>query len=54
MTAFSSWAGTITMELFMQRAGIKMLHVSYRGGATAMIDSVAGNTSVLFAAFSTV
>ena len=46
--------GHLTMELFMQRAGIKMLHVPYRGGAPAMIDTVAGNTSVLFAAFSTV
>ena len=46
--------GHLTMELFMQRAGIRMLHVPYRGGAPAMIDTVAGNTSVLFAAFSTV
>ena len=46
--------GHLTMELFMQRTGIKMLHVPYRGGAPAMIDTVAGNTSVLFAAFSTV
>ncbi len=46
--------GHLTTELFMQRAGIKMLHVPYRGGAPAMIDTVAGNTSVLFAAFSTV
>jgi tripartite-type tricarboxylate transporter receptor subunit TctC len=46
--------GHLTTELFMQRAGIKMLHVPYRGGAPAMIDTVAGNTSLLFAAFSTV
>ena len=46
--------GHLTTELFMQRAGIKMLHVPYRGGAPAMIDMVAGNTSLLFATYSTV
>lgn len=46
--------GHLTTELFMQRAGIKMLHVPYRGGAPAMIDMVAGNTLLLFATYSTV
>jgi tripartite-type tricarboxylate transporter receptor subunit TctC len=46
--------GHLTTELFMQRAGIKMLHVPYRGGAPATIDTVAGNTSLLFATYSTV
>jgi len=53
----SNGAGTLshlTGELFAQRAGVKMLHVPYKGGAPAVIDTVAGNVSVLFAAFPTV
>jgi tripartite-type tricarboxylate transporter receptor subunit TctC len=53
----SNGAGTLshlTGELFSQRAGVKMLHVPYKGGAPAVIDTVAGNVSVLFAAFPTV
>lgn len=53
----SNGAGTLshlTGELFMQRTGVKMLHVPYKGGAAAVIDTVAGNVSVLFAAFPTV
>jgi tripartite-type tricarboxylate transporter receptor subunit TctC len=34
-------------ELFMSMAGIKMLHVPYRGGAPAMVDTIAGHTEVL-------
>jgi len=53
----SNGAGTLshlTGELFAQRAGVKMLHVPYKGGAPAVIDTVAGNVSVLFAAYPTV
>lgn len=53
----SNGAGTLshlTGELFSQRAGVKMLHVPYKGGAPAVIDTVAGNVSVLFAAYPTV
>lgn len=41
----------VTAALFMQRAGIKMLHVPYRGAAPAVIDTVAGQVSVLFAGY---
>lgn len=41
----------VTAALFMQRAGIKMLHVPYKGAAPAVIDTVAGHVSVLFAGY---
>ncbi|HSN38821.1 MAG TPA: tripartite tricarboxylate transporter substrate-binding protein, partial [Burkholderiales bacterium] len=50
----SNGVGTLshlTGELFMQRAGIKMVHVPYKGAAPAVIDTIAGNVSVLFAAY---
>lgn len=50
----SNGSGTLshlTGELFMQRAGIKLLHVPYKGAAPAVIDTVAGQVSVLFAAY---
>jgi len=53
----SNGVGTLshlTGELFKLRGGIDMLHVPYKGGSPAVIDTVAGNTSVLFAAFPTV
>ena len=53
----SNGAGTLshlTGELFSQRAGVKMLHVPYKGAAPATIDTVAGNVSVLFAAYPSV
>ncbi|MGZ8269303.1 MAG: Bug family tripartite tricarboxylate transporter substrate binding protein [Burkholderiales bacterium] len=53
----SNGSGTLshlTGALFMQRAGVKMLHVPYKGAAPAVIDTVAGNVSVLFAAFGSV
>ncbi len=53
----SNGTGTLshlTGELFSQQAGIKMLHVPYKGAAPATIDTVAGNVSVLFAAYPSV
>lgn len=53
----SNGTGTLshlTGELFMMRAGIKMLHVPYKGAAPAATDTIAGNVSVLFAAFPSV
>ncbi len=34
-------------ELFMSMAGISMLHIPYKGGTPAMIDTIAGHTQVL-------
>jgi len=53
----SNGAGTLshlTGELFSQRTGIKMTHVPYRGAPPAVIDTVAGNVSLLFSAYPTV
>jgi len=53
----SNGVGTLshlTGELFLQRAGIKMVHVPYKGAAPAVIDTIAGNVSVLFAAYPSV
>ncbi len=37
----------LCIELFMNMTGIKMLHVPYKGGTPAMIDTIAGHTEVL-------
>lgn len=53
----SNGTGTLshlTVELFKLRGGVNMLHVPYKGGAPAVIDTMAGHTSALFAAFPTV
>jgi len=53
----SNGAGSLshlTGALFMQQAGVNMLHVPYRGAAPAVIDTVAGHVSVLFAAYGSV
>jgi tripartite-type tricarboxylate transporter receptor subunit TctC len=34
------------MEVFMQRTGIKVVHVTYKGGGPALNDFVAGHTQV--------
>jgi tripartite-type tricarboxylate transporter receptor subunit TctC len=37
------------MELLKQRSGIDLLNVTFRGGAPAMLATIAGDTQVLFA-----
>ncbi|HEY4370311.1 MAG TPA: tripartite tricarboxylate transporter substrate binding protein [Burkholderiales bacterium] len=53
----SNGAGTVshlTGEWFSQRLGVKVLHVPYKGAAPAVIDTIAGQTSYLFAVFPSV
>jgi tripartite-type tricarboxylate transporter receptor subunit TctC len=39
----------LTMEMLKQRAGIKLLHVPYKGGAPAATATVAGETAAMWA-----
>jgi tripartite-type tricarboxylate transporter receptor subunit TctC len=36
----------LAMELLMQRTGMKLTHITYKGGGPALIDFVAGHTQV--------
>ena len=47
------FADHLAGELFSTMAGVKMLHVPYKGGAPAMIDLVGGNIQLIFATMST-
>lgn len=41
--------GHLAMELMNSMAGIRMLHVPYKGGGPALMDLIAGQVQVLFA-----
>jgi len=52
-TQGNATAGHLALELFQQRAGIRLTHVPYRGGADAARDLAAGNVDgVLITALS--
>ena len=47
----SSGSGSVThlaTELFLNKAGIKMTHIPYKGTAPALTDTIAGQTNLLF------
>ena len=53
----SNGVGTLShlaAELIKFQAGINMVHVPYKGGAPAIVDTVAGNCTVFISAFPTV
>lgn len=53
----STGAGTLshlTGELLKLRAGVNMVHIPYKGGPPAVTDTIAGEVSILFAAYPTV
>ena len=41
-------AGHLAAELFSTMAGVKMVHVPYKGGAPAMVDLLAGQIQLVF------
>jgi tripartite-type tricarboxylate transporter receptor subunit TctC len=41
----------LTAELFMTEAGIKMLHVPYKGSAPAVVDVASGQVDIMFDGF---
>ena len=47
------FADHLAGELFNSLAGVKMVHVPYKGGAPAMTDLLAGNVQIIFATVST-
>jgi len=46
-------AGHLAGELFNSMAGVKLVHIPYKGGAPAMIDLMAGQLQLMFATTST-
>ena len=51
LTSASSGVGStghVTMEMFSQRAGIRMLNVQYKGAAPAIVDLVGGHVMLRF------
>jgi tripartite-type tricarboxylate transporter receptor subunit TctC len=47
-------AAHLTMALFLQRAGLKMVHVSYKGVAPAIADLMGGHVPMVFGSVSEV
>jgi tripartite-type tricarboxylate transporter receptor subunit TctC len=45
--------GHIAAELFNRHAGLKMLHVPYKGNAQAIVDVIAGQVTLMFDQIST-
>ncbi|MGZ8265277.1 MAG: Bug family tripartite tricarboxylate transporter substrate binding protein [Burkholderiales bacterium] len=43
----------LASEYFSSVAGIKLVHVPYKGGAPSIVDLVAGNISIVFSTFAT-
>jgi len=43
-------SGHLITEMFQTQAGIKLIHIPYKGGAPALSDLVAGHTQMLFGA----
>jgi tripartite-type tricarboxylate transporter receptor subunit TctC len=56
LTYASNGAGSLshlTTELFSRAAGIRMMHVPYKGGSPAAIDTIAGQTQLIITAVPT-
>jgi tripartite-type tricarboxylate transporter receptor subunit TctC len=49
----SGSTGHFAAELFNQRAGLKMLHVPYKGNAQALVDIIAGQVMMMYDQVST-
>ena len=49
-SAGSGSTNHLSAEMFKRAAGIEMLHVPYKGGAPAVLDTVANQTQVFFSA----
>jgi tripartite-type tricarboxylate transporter receptor subunit TctC len=52
----SNGVGTLSHllgEMFMQQAGVKLLHVPYKGAVPAVADTAAGQVSVAFSTYAT-
>ena len=47
-SAGSGSVSHLTVALFMQRAGLDLVHVPYKGGAPALVDVVAGHVALYF------
>jgi tripartite-type tricarboxylate transporter receptor subunit TctC len=52
-TSGSGSTGHIAAEMFSRQAGIKMLHVPYKGNAQSLVDLIGGQVMVMFDQIST-